>query len=190
MCENKIVRKSFWAHQYEKEENYLRAMRLKGWKFIALHKALLSAKYEFEKCEPEEYIYQLDYIKVEEDTISYHQLFKDAEWEEIYSWDGVYNGKWFYYCKKVKNGKKEKLYTDSQSQLELVNKLFKTYGIIYLVLICSYILQLISSSMLIPYPYNLWVIIPFTILLILMGYFEVGILLLRKRLINQYYQFK
>lgn len=190
MCDKKFVKKSFLAHQYEKEEKFLSAMRTKGWKFTAIHKRLVSTKYEFDRCEPEEYCYQLDYIKSEEDTASYHQLFRDAGWEELYSWSGVYNGKWYYFGKNVKNGIREKLYTDSQSKLELVDKLLKTYGIVYTILICSYIPQLISSSNLIPYPNNLWVIIPYTILLLLMGYFEAGLLILRNRLKKPNDEFK
>ena len=182
MNEIKFVRKSFWAHQYEKEEKFLSSMRSHGWRFTSLHRGFLSGKYEFEKCEPEDYIYQLDYINAEDDTASYHQLFKDAEWEEIFSWGGVYNGKWYYYCKRAENGKDERLYTDSESKIILVNKLLRTYGIVYLIIIFSYITQLLSTSRLIAFPVNLFLIIPFTILLVFMGYYEIGMLLLKNKL--------
>ena len=130
MENKKYVRKSFWIHQYEKEEIFLRDMRKKGWKFINLYKGL-PTKYEFEKCEPEDYVYQLDYIKNEEDTNDYHLLFQDMGWEEIMPWSG-YGGKWYYFCKKAENGKIEKIFTDQQSKLDLINKLIVTYGGLFL----------------------------------------------------------
>ena len=129
----KYVRKSFWVHQYEKEEQFLSDMRAKGWKFVKLYKGL-PTKYEFVSCEPEEYIYQLDYVCPDEDTEDYHQLFQDTGWEEVMPWDGV-NGKWYYFCKKKEDNMEERIYTDSESRLHLVNKLIKTYGIFLLVII-------------------------------------------------------
>ncbi|MFT4145306.1 MAG: DUF2812 domain-containing protein [Mobilitalea sp.] len=43
----------------------------------------LPSKYEFIQEESLDYIYQLDYVKEEENTDSYHQLFADAGWEEV-----------------------------------------------------------------------------------------------------------
>jgi len=55
------------------------------------------------------YAFLLDiYIAKEEDAADYHQLFRDAEWEEVFSWEGT-NGKWYYFCKKAENGKREKI---------------------------------------------------------------------------------
>jgi len=56
------------------------------------------------------YAFLLDiYIAKEEDAADYYQLFRDAEWEEVFSWEGT-NGKWYYFCKKAENGKREKIY--------------------------------------------------------------------------------
>ena len=83
---------------YEKEEEFLSKMASEGWHFVNLHKGLIT-KYEFDKGEPIDYVYQLDYVNKTEDTQSYHQLFLDAGWEEVFSWDGVYDGKWYYFRK-------------------------------------------------------------------------------------------
>lgn len=122
----KYVRKCFWVHQYEKEEQFLSDMRSEGWKFVKLYKGF-PTKYEFIACEAEEYNYQLDYVCKEDDTKDYHQLFQDAGWEEIMPWDGI-NGKWYYFCKKKEGNREERIYTDAESRLQLVNKLIKTYG--------------------------------------------------------------
>ena len=124
----KIIRKTFWVAQFVKEEKYLSEMRKKGWKFTGLHTGI-PTKYEFEACEPEDYSYQLDYIKKEEDTEDYHQMYQDAGWEEVTSYPGLYEGKWYYFCKKKENGKAEVLYTDSESKVDLVKKLQQHYGL-------------------------------------------------------------
>ena len=186
MSEKKFVRKYYWVHQYEEEGDFLSDMRSQGWKFVALHRGF-PTKYEFDKCEPEDYIYQLDYVKGDEDTEAYHQLFKDATWEEVYFWDGVYNAKWYYFCKKVNDGKKEKLYTDSQSKLDLANKFIMTYGVFFMIIMFLCINSMNASIRLLQNPTGLlWLNIPLIILmafvLFWMGYCEVGMLFLKKKL--------
>lgn len=134
----KTTRKLFLAHQYEKEENYLSGMRKKGWKLTGVHMSL-PTKYEFEACEPQEYIYQLDYVKKEEDTEDYHQMFQDAGWEEVTGYPGLYDGKWYYFCRKKEDGTKERLYTDSESKLDLVKKLQQHYGLFSVAMLCCQI---------------------------------------------------
>lgn len=131
----KITRKMFFAHQYEKEEKYLSGMRKKGWKFIGVHMAF-PTKYEFEACEPEDYSYQLDYLKKEEDTEDYHQMLQDAGWEEVGNYPGLYDGRWYYFCKKKENQKEEQLYTDVTSKMDLMKKLKQTYGLFFAAMFC------------------------------------------------------
>ncbi|GEM_PF-2989632 len=133
MEENKMyVRKSFFMHQYEEEEQLLRDMRSKGWKFVKLHKGI-PTKYEFDKCEPADYIYQLDYVKTSEDFPSYHQLFSDAGWNECYNWDGI-GGKWYYF-EKENTGEEERIFTDQQSRIDLAQKILLAYGGFFLILL-------------------------------------------------------
>ncbi|BBF42518.1 hypothetical protein lbkm_1200 [Lachnospiraceae bacterium KM106-2] len=129
MSEMKYVRKSFWIHQYEKEEIFLTEMRKKGWKFKKLYKGI-PTKYEFESCEPEEYTYQIDYVKKENDTEDYHLLYQDAGWTEIMQWEAV-GGKWYYFCKKGCN-MEERIYTDEESRYSLIDSLWKKYSIYFL----------------------------------------------------------
>lgn len=132
MKDKKYVHRSYWVHQYEKEEEFLSDMRSKGWKFVALYKGL-PTKYEFEACEPEDYVYQLDYVETENDTEDYHQLFQDAGWTEIMPWPAV-GGKWYYFCKKSGNAK-ERIYTDAESRYQMVDKLWKRFSLFLLVCI-------------------------------------------------------
>ena len=56
--EKKVVFKYFTIFEHEKEQDFLRKMHKSGWKFV---KVTGIGLYHFEKCEPEDVIYQLDY---------------------------------------------------------------------------------------------------------------------------------
>jgi hypothetical protein len=128
MEENKkFVRKTFLVHQYEKEEEFLSRMAKEGWHFVKLHKGI-PTKYEFVKGEKTDYIYQLDFVTVEEDTEDYHQLFADAAWDEVYTWRGI-GGKWYYFRKVHSKGQIERIFTDSDSKYQMYNKLWKKFGL-------------------------------------------------------------
>ena len=58
MKDHKIKFRYFTIVEWEKEQNFLRQEGLKGWRFT---KATLLGIYHFEKCEPEDVVYQLDY---------------------------------------------------------------------------------------------------------------------------------
>ncbi len=124
----KYVRKSFFPHQYEKEEAFLSKMAREGWQFVNLY-AGYPTKYEFEKAEPMDYIYQLDYVTKEEDTESYHLLFLDAGWEEVFGWNGIYESKWYYFRRLKEEGKENRIFTDLDSKCNMYNKLMKKYGL-------------------------------------------------------------
>lgn len=134
MEENKkYIRKSFWVHQYEKEEIFLSKMAKEGWHFVKLYKGL-PTKYEFVKGESIDYIYQLDYVVQEEDTEDYHQLFADAGWDEVFSWDGI-GGKWYYFRRIHSDGENERIFTDSESKYQMYEKLWKRFGIFFALLL-------------------------------------------------------
>ncbi len=129
----KVVKKTFLPHQYEKEEEFLSKMAKEGWIFVKFQGGLPS-KYEFIQDEPMDYIYQLDYVKEEENTDSYHQLFADAGWEEVYESNGIYNGKWYYFRRLRNDDKHTAIFTDNESKIQLYTKLLKDYSIFYLLL--------------------------------------------------------
>ena len=58
MKDRKIKFRYFTIVEWEKEQNFLRQEGLKGWRFT---KATLLGIYHFERCEPEDIVYQLDY---------------------------------------------------------------------------------------------------------------------------------
>ena len=136
MSKKKYVRKMFAIHEHEKEEEFLSSMAKKGYRFVKIHYGL-PTKYEFDIAEPEDIIYQLDYVSTKEDNDSYHKLFKDSGWEEVFSWNGA-DGKWYYF-KRQNDGKLHKIFTDLDSKLDLYNKIFKKYSLFFLLLSFTYI---------------------------------------------------
>ena len=87
----KDVKKEFrWFSitEYEKEAEYLRRRHKEGWKF---KNVTYPGIYIFEKCEPQDVIYQLDYnpdgIKNQGE---YVQMFEDCGWEYLKEFAGFY----------------------------------------------------------------------------------------------------
>ena len=78
--------KWFTIFEYEKEQDYLREMHKLGWKFI---KVTGLGMYYFEKCIPQDVVYQLDYNK---DGLAhkdeYLKMFDDCGWEYIQDFFG------------------------------------------------------------------------------------------------------
>ena len=79
--ETKKESKVFLLHQYKEEEQYLRKQHQAGWKFVKTGKL---ATYHFEKCEPEDVIYRLDYNpEGNANKDEYIRMFADCGWEYI-----------------------------------------------------------------------------------------------------------
>ena len=76
--QTKKALKFFSIFEYEKEQDYLRNMHKSGWKFVCISGFCV---YHFEKCEPEDVIYQLDYNQegiAHKDE--YIKMFEDCGW--------------------------------------------------------------------------------------------------------------
>lgn len=134
MREIKRAFKWFDITMDEKEAEYLREMHKKGWKFV---KFTIPVFYKFEKCEPEDVVYQLDYNKEgSENKADYLQMFADCGWEYI----GEVMG-YSYFRKPVKemNGE-EQIFSDEASKLEMLERVYKGRMIpllvIFLCIIC------------------------------------------------------
>ena len=81
MKEIKKTFKWFTVTKYEEEQEYLRKEHQAGWKLV---KVSFPGFYTFEKCEPEDVIYQLDYNQEREKGMAeYIQMFRDCGWEYI-----------------------------------------------------------------------------------------------------------
>lgn len=86
MKDKKITFKYFSIAKYEKEEAYLRKMHQQGWKLVKISLRYLYVRaYIFEKCQPEDVIYRIDYDQTGGDA--YVQMFADCGWEYLFDFD-------------------------------------------------------------------------------------------------------
>lgn len=117
--ESKKQFKWFTIFEYEKEQDYLREMQKSGWKFIKV-KGL--GMYHFEKCVPQDVIYQLDYNK---DGLAnkdeYLKMFDDCGWEYIQDYTG-----YSYFRKAVADdGEAEEIFCDEESKFQMMQRVLK-----------------------------------------------------------------
>ncbi len=133
--------KWFTIFEYEKEQDYLREMQKLGWKLV---KVTGIGMYYFEKCVPQDVVYQLDYNK---DGITnkeeYLKMFNDCGWEYIQDYVG-----YSYFRKTVaEDGIAEEIFCDQESRLYMMKRVLKSrmiplLGIFFAVLLPQFIMNL------------------------------------------------
>lgn len=130
----KRVRKYFSIAEFEKEEKYLTDMAAQGWRFVDTNGNI----YTFERCEPEQVVYRLDFSGIPLDQRDdYYAMFRDYGWEYLQDSYG------FSYFRKPAEGAAPEdleIFSDGASHLEMVKK-------IMLAKITPMILILISTIM-------------------------------------------
>ena len=122
--EKKIVYRIFTIADYEREALYFREMHAKGWKLrkVSYSILLFAVKYTFEKCQPEQMSYQLDFYPMKKsDRASYLQLFKDCGWEHITDFNS------FSYFRKahseIESNAEFEIYNDAAGKLAMVKRI-------------------------------------------------------------------
>ncbi len=117
MTETKTMVRFFTIADFEEEEAWLREQHNMGWK---LAKATLPCFYTFDRCEPEDVIYRLDFKNGEEDG-DYYQMFRDYGWEYFEHMAG-----WLYFRKpaaEVETEAEGEIFSDGLSKVEMVKKI-------------------------------------------------------------------
>jgi Protein of unknown function (DUF2812) len=113
--------KWFWPWQDEKEEAWLEKMSQNGWH---LKSVKLPCVYSFEKGEPCQYSYRLDYINANKGKLQeYLQIFQDAGWEYLGEMSN-----WRYWRKLVATGEIPEIFTDRESKLMKYKRLLAYMG--------------------------------------------------------------
>ena len=110
--EKKVVYRIATIADYDREALYLGKMHAQGWKLKEVSYSILvvAVKYTFEKCQPEQVVYQLDFYPMKRsERASYLQLFKDCGWEHITDFNG------FSYFRKLYSG------VESDAEFEIYN---------------------------------------------------------------------
>ena len=138
--EKKIVYRIFTIADYEREALYFREMHAKGWKLrkVSYSILLFAVKYTFEKCQPEQVSYQLDFYPMEKsERTSYWQLFKDCGWEHITDFNS------FSYFRKahseIESDAEFEIYNDATGKLAMVNRILRLRLVPVLLLLAIHI---------------------------------------------------
>lgn len=109
----------FTIVNHKEEEQYLRKMHNQGWKFV---KVTDIGTYHFERCQPEDVVYQLDFNQDSAaDREGYVGMFSDCGWDYIQDFFG------FSYFRKSAaqmNGEEE-IFSDDSSRIAMMERIFK-----------------------------------------------------------------
>ena len=122
--EKKVVYRIATIADYDREALYLRKMHAEGWKLkeVTYSNLVVAVKYTFEKCQPEQVSYQLDFYPMKKsERASYLQLFKDCGWEHITDFNG------FSYFRKahseIESDAEFEIYNDAAGKLDMVKRI-------------------------------------------------------------------
>lgn len=122
--EKKVVYRICTIADYDREALYLREMHAQGWKLkeVSYSNLVVAVKYTFEKCQPEQVVYQLDfYLMKKSERASYLQLFKDCGWEHITGFNS------FSYFRKpysqIESDAEFEIYNDAAGKLAVVKRI-------------------------------------------------------------------
>ena len=122
--EKKVVYRIATIADYDREALYLRKMHDEGWKLkeVTYSNLVVAVKYTFEKCQPEQVSYQLDFYPMKKsERASYLQLFKDCGWEHVTDFNG------FSYFRKLHSGIESdaefEIYNDASGKLAVVKRI-------------------------------------------------------------------
>lgn len=141
MKNKKLKLRFFSILQWKQEQEFLRQEHNNGWKFMKLNALGL---YHFEKCEPEDVVYQLDYNP--NGTVhkaTYVQMFNDCGWEYLQDYFG-----YSYFRKPVSemNGDEE-IFCDDSSRLDFMKRVFRGRIIpLIIIFFCIIIPQIFIQS--------------------------------------------
>lgn len=117
MKDTKLKIRFFTIADYIEEEIWLRKMHNEGWKLM---KMVPPCFYTFEKCEPEDVIYRLDF-KDNTENPDYMKMMDDYGWEYFASCVG-----WLYFRKRaalVQNENDGELFSDNESKIEVIKSI-------------------------------------------------------------------
>lgn len=110
----------FLLTDYEKEETFLREKHNAGYKLV---KVALPGFYYFEKCEPEDVVYRLDFNpQTSSERDSYLQMYKDYGWEYMQDLN-----EYSYFRKSARDldAADTEIFSDNESRLDMLKRIFK-----------------------------------------------------------------
>jgi hypothetical protein len=120
MSKTKLKIRFFTIADYIEEERWLRSQHQKGWKLVKMTPPCF---FTFERCEPEDVVYRLEY-KNAKATDDYMQMYADFGWEYAGECIG-----WFYFRKSASQVDAEaegELFSDDESKVNMVQHIIRS----------------------------------------------------------------
>ena len=117
-------RKSFFISEFRAEEAWLSFMHQQGWRLQSIDKRGFS--YTFESCEPEDWIYQLDFKEENVAEEDYILMYQDYGWELVLQFRH-----WFYF-RKQRTGDMTSddlaIFSDNASRIEMCRQVIRHHA--------------------------------------------------------------
>lgn len=109
--------KFFFITDFEEEAKYLMAMHRKGWRLTKIRFRFL---YNFEKTNPEEVVYRLDFKdNGRDDQEAYYQLYQDYGWEPVANCNNFE-----IFRKPASQVGEDDIFSDETSRWEMIRQIF------------------------------------------------------------------
>lgn len=138
----KKMHRFFSLADFKDEEQFLMEQHRCGWKFLGTG----GFTYRFEACQPEEYIYQLDYNEEEKDESGYLAIYEDYGWEYIMKLNSFY----YFRKKKSESDGENEIFSDNISKAECCKKILNRQIVLlttfFTVLMCCFIIPLTNRG--------------------------------------------
>lgn len=144
----KVIKKLFWAWDYEKEEKWLNEMSAKGLALVDY----TPFRYSFEECEPGEYtnkIQLLEHRPSHPESERYIRFMEETGAEQVASYMN-----WVYFRKKTAEGPFE-IFSDIESKMNhliLIKKLLLPIAILNLAI---FLMNMVNFA--VNYPRGIWI---------------------------------
>ena len=106
-------RRWFWAWQDHKQEAWFESMSREGWHLQDVD----FVTYTFERGEPQEYVYRLDY-RPDKDVQEFQEFVEGAGWQYVGKTTG-----WLYFRLPVQAAQPAELYTDPEGKIARYKRL-------------------------------------------------------------------
>ena len=141
MKTHKTVFRYYTIMEYEKEQEWLSRQHRQGWKLTAA----AACFYRFERCAPEDVVYQLDYNpEGRKHPEEYVQLFRDCGWEHVLD-----NVGYSYFRKPAAQMQgREEIFCDEASRMEMFRRILCHRMLPLLILMVGAFLPLITMDLL------------------------------------------
>ena len=120
----KIVRKLFWAWEFDKEERWLDEMAAKGLCLIGVG----WCRYEFEDCIPGEYTIRVELLKekpTHPESVKYLEFLEETGAEQV----GSYMN-WIYMRKKKSEGDFQ-IFSDNESRIRHLTRIIRLIAVLF-----------------------------------------------------------